>query len=423
MRVLLKLILWLLFLSPFAIAALFWLLLSDTPLIAEQPPLSQADVLRAKAIIEQHRRQQNSDQPLRLVLSERDLELAGTYLLRHLTESSLRIRIQDHRLQASATLRVPGFPTRPYLNLQLRLQDQQGSPNLVQLRIDRFIVPRVIAKPLLAELLIRMYASDEYRLARNIVDELRLQDKQLQLRYYWTPELARQARATFLRETQPARRVYRTELQRLVQAQPSHHFSLAAILPPLFQLALKRSQQGDPVEENRALLSVLGYWASGRPSLATELLGRDAGPALPFRARLNRRRDQARHFLISAAIAARIDGGAASLAGTLKEIADADKGSGFSFIDLAADRAGTRFGEQAVASAPLARRLQQLISSGIGESDIVPPVDQLSEGLDSAQFTHRYGTLDSPAYREMLEQIDTLIGRCRLYRELDAPRT
>lgn len=420
MRLLLKLILWLLFLSPLAIAALFWLLLSDTPLIAEQPPLSHTDILRAKAIIERHRKQQDSEQPLRLSLSERDLELAGTYLLRHLTESALRIRIQDHQLQASATLWVPGFPARPYLNLQLRLREQHGSPNLVYLQIDRFVVPPGIARHLLVELLIRIYDTDEYRLARSIVDELHLQDHQLQLRYYWTPELARQARATFLSETGSARHIYRGELQRLVRARASASFSLVEILPPLFRLAQRRSQQHDPIKENRALLSVLGYWASGRRTLATDLLGSDTGPALGFRARLHRRRDQARHFLISAAIAARIDGGAASLAGTFKEISDADKGSGFSFIDLAADRAGSRFGEQAVASTSHARRVQQLLANGVNESDIMPAIDQLTEGLDNAQFNRRYGTLDSPAYHAALERIDRLIGYCRLYQELAA---
>ena len=414
MRLLLKLILWLLFLSPFVLALLFWLALSDTPLVAEQPSLSRDDMLRAKTIINQHRRQQSRG-PLRLVLGERDLELAGTYLLWHLTESGLKIDIRDDQLQARATLRIPGFPSRPYLNLQLRLRDQQGQPNLVHLQINDYVVPQAVAKRLLAELLIRLYRTDEYRLARSIVDELHLQDGQLQLQYYWNPELARQARATFLKEPQQARQAYRSALRQVLQDEQTRAPSLANILPPLFALAQQRSQKADPVTENRALLSVLGYWASSDRTLATELLGKDAGPPLRFNARLQRRRDLARHFLTSAAIAVTADDTLADIAGTFKEVSDADRGSGFSFVDLAADRAGIRFGNTSVASVDQARNIQQLVSEGITEQDIMPDVGELSEGIQLERFKRDFGDLDSPVYRSALRRIDRQIEQCRLY--------
>ena len=420
MRLLLKLILWLLFLSPFVLALLFWLALSDTPLVAEQPSLSRDDMLRAKTIINQHRRQQSRG-PLRLVLGERDLELAGTYLLWHLTESGLKIDIRDDQLQARATLRIPGFPSRPYLNLQLRLRDQQGQPNLVHLQINDYVVPQAVAKRLLAELLIRLYRTDEYRLARSIVDELHLQDGQLQLQYYWNPELARQARATFLKEPQQARQAYRSALRQVLQDEQTRAPSLANILPPLFALAQRRSQKADPITENRALLSVLGYWASSDRTLATELLGKDAGPPLRFNARLQRRRDLARHFLTSAAIAVTADDTLADIAGTFKEVSDADRGSGFSFVDLAADRAGIRFGNTSVASVDQARNIQQLVSEGITEQDIMPDVGELSEGIQLERFKRDFGDLDSPVYRSALRRIDRQIEQCRLYRLPEQP--
>ena len=420
MRLLLKLILWLLFLSPFVLALLFWLALSDTPLVAEQPSLSRDDMLRAKTIINQHRRQQSRG-PLRLVLGERDLELAGTYLLWHLTESGLKIDIRDDQLQARATLRIPGFPSRPYLNLQLRLRDQQGQPNLVHLQINDYVVPQAVAKRLLAELLIRLYRTDEYRLARSIVDELHLQDGQLQLQYYWNPELARQARATFLKEPRQARQAYRSALRQVLQDEQTRAPSLANILPPLFALAQRRSQKADPITENRALLSVLGYWASSDRTLATELLGKDAGPPLRFNARLQRRRDLARHFLTSAAIAVTADDTLADIAGTFKEVSDADRGSGFSFVDLAADRAGIRFGNTSVASVDQARNIQQLVSEGITEQDIMPDVGELSEGIQLERFKRDFGDLDSPVYRSALRRIDRQIEQCRLYRLPEQP--
>lgn len=419
MLLLLKLLLWLLFLSPFAAALLFWLALSGEPLVPESASLSHADVARAKHIIEQHQQQQAGGEPLRLTLSERDLELAGTYLLRRLAESSLRIAIRDNQLHAKATLRIPGFPSRPYLNLQLDLRDQEGQPNLVHLQVNRFVVPRNLAHQLLAELLIRLYQTDEYRLARSIVDEIRLNDRQLDLSYRWSPDLERRARAAFLREPQAIRQAYRGELRRLLQQQPNARPSVTTLLQPLFAFARQRG--GDPVEENRALLAMLGYWATTGRTIATELIGRDEGPPLRFRAHLNKRRDQARHFLISAAIAARIDDNTASLAGTYKEIEDAQRGSGFSFIDLAADRAGTRFGELAVASPRQARELQQVLAAGIREADIIPPIEALEEGVDLQKLEREYGGLESPQYQRIIDHIDARIDQCRIYRELKNP--
>ena len=422
MLLLLRLVLWLVFLSPFAAALLVWLALSDTPLVAEQPPLSHEDISRAKTIVEQHKAQQENSQPLYLALSERDLELAGTYLLRRLTDASLTIAIQDDQLHAGATLWVPGFPSRPYLNIELGLRDQAGEPNLVHLQINRLAMPRDLAKWILNRALTGLYRTEEYRLARSIVDELRLHRKQLHLYYRWTPEIEQRARATFLKQPQSTRQVYRAELQRLLEEDPSTNPALTEILRQLFELARQRSADGDPVAENRALLTVLGYWATTHRTLATELLGRDSGPPLRFRARLNQRRDQARHFLISAALASSINDTAASMAGILKELTDAEQGSGFSFIDLTADRAGTRFGELAVASAGLARRLQDTVAGGVEEADFIPGIEQLSEGLDLEEFRGRYGNLDSPEYRDILDHIDNLIDHCRLYQELEVHR-
>ena len=57
---------------------------------------------------------------------------------------------------------------------------------------------------------------------------------------------------------------------------------------------------------------------------------------------LYKRIDLAQHFIASAAITSSINGQIAKAVGEEKELNDANGGSGFSFIDLAADKAGTR---------------------------------------------------------------------------------
>ena len=69
----------------------------------------------------------------------------------------------------------------------------------------------------------------------------------------------------------------------------------------------------------------------------------------PLIVTLQQRWDYPLHFLISALVAAEAGTPLADAVGLWKELTDARRGgSGFSFEDLAADRAGTRFGELAI---------------------------------------------------------------------------
>jgi hypothetical protein len=421
MRLLFKLLLWLLFASPLVLALLFWLSLSEQPLVPEQPPLSKQDMLRAQGILKEHQRQlRGHDRPLQLSLGERDLALAGSYLLHRVGEGGLDIRIDEDRLQARASLRIPGFPSRPWLNLQLQLQDREGQPNLVRLQAGAFTIPTFIGRYLLARVLSELDQTDAYRLARDIIDRARLHPGRLELRYHWTPALARRARQALLHESQGARQAYQKALA--AQLRDDSPRSLGERLAPLFRLAAKRSANGDPVAENMALLAVLGHWAASRNRLATDLLGEGGLPRLPFRDRLGGRRDLARHFLLSAALAAHTGNALAGLAGVFKEISDANGGSGFSFADLAADRAGARLGALAVASPASARRLQTRLAAGVRETDLLPDTHALTEGLNLKQFQANYGDLDSAAYRDAVTRIDRAIDACRLYRAQAAAR-
>ena len=58
------------------------------------------------------------------------------------------------------------------------------------------------------------------------------------------------------------------------------------------------------------------------------------------------RRDLAQHFFLSGYLAAVVGSAAAESAGIAKELADARSGSGFSYVDLAADLAGIAFAER-----------------------------------------------------------------------------
>jgi hypothetical protein len=126
------------------------------------------------------------------------------------------------------------------------------------------------------------------------------------------------------------------------------------------------------------------------------------------------RSDLAKHWSVSAALTATFGSDVSQAMGTWKEVADSGPaGSGFSFIDLSADRSGIAFAERASAqeSASATRvRLQKI------EADVLLPLAALalSEGLTEAQFQERYTNVDSSAYDEMVLRIDTILAQQNL---------
>lgn len=108
---------------------------------------------------------------------------------------------------------------------------------------------------------------------------------------------------------------------------------------------------------------------------------------------LHHRVDLARHWLLSAALAANFGASFSNNVGYWKELSDsAPVGSGFSFIDLAADCSGTRWGSRLAGSAAAvaAGELQRITEAGLLPAGSL----QLEEGLSEAEFNRRFGETD-----------------------------
>lgn len=117
------------------------------------------------------------------------------------------------------------------------------------------------------------------------------------------------------------------------------------------------------------------------------------------------RDDLAKHFTLSAALAAAADPAIGRALGTWKELDDSlAGGSGFSFVDLAADRAGLRLGEAAT-SPVRAGTLSSRFAAGVPE---LLPLAALGfgEGMGTSTFEHRYRDVSSAEYAEAVARID-----------------
>lgn len=134
---------------------------------------------------------------------------------------------------------------------------------------------------------------------------------------------------------------------------------------------------------------------------------------------LHGRSDLPRHIALSAAITSARDTRLATALGLWKELHDSlPGGSGWSFVDLAADRAGIR-----LAAAAKGRHWQDL-RTGLAavEADQLYPSALLAlpEALPDPDFRRRYGGLADPRMRAMTDRIDRLLGGSPLYRGMES---
>jgi hypothetical protein len=174
----------------------------------------------------------------------------------------------------------------------------------------------------------------------------------------------------------------------------------------------------DLVQQNRAAILALGL-AVGDPRIA-RFVGLD-----PQRARtafdglggmrLRGREDWSRHFCLSAALAVLEHPLVSDAGGLMKEQLDAlSRGSGFSFGDLAADRAGVKFAEAATRSGAAATAMRTRLLNGATVDDIFPPVADLPENLTVEQFRLKYEGVGSPKYRQAVRDLEARLDRCAL---------
>ena len=202
---------------------------------------------------------------------------------------------------------------------------------------------------------------------------------------------------------------------------PAGDARFGACLRRAFALAAERSQRGSPALENTGAIAALGV-LMGTPSLAL-VVGVTLNPAdhRPARqlyktARVRNRIDWVQHFLVSATLTALSIEAVSDAAGLAKEELDADGGSGFSFGDLLADRAGTTFGATATRDDASARRMQERLARGFDVDDFFPPAADLPEDMTEAQFRARYGGVGGEGYLRLREEIERRVAACAAYR-------
>lgn len=396
--------------------------IESQPLVQPAGQLAHRDIERIRQLLRQHDPRHLRKQEVRtLSLTERDLNLLLQYAAPRNLALGSQAALRPGDLQARMTLKLPDNPLGDYLNISTALSTDDGGVHIDRLSVGRLALPGWLLEPLLQQKhRLMLKHSDDYRLALESIDSIRFQEDRLVVVYQLDPELVdrlRQRSKQYLFPEADARRllVYHEELARIAGQSASSHQSLAGVMPPLFQLASTRTAEGGkPQDENRALLLALALHALGMDIRRFIDAPREP-PHIKLRLTLLDRHDLVQHYLASAALTVSAGSGLAGAIGVFKELDDSRRGTGFSFPDLLADRAGIRLAEMASATGRQARLLQQRMSGPLSEADFMPDIDDLPEGIMELEFRHRYRDLDSQAYRLVEDEIERRLSRCSLY--------
>jgi hypothetical protein len=407
-----------LLLLPLALLAVIALSFEDQPKIVRPVELSTEQIARAKRILKAHDPRNMSSGALRTFsIAAEDLDLALNFLLSQY-RGSAKVALNPGSVMLWASAKSPVNLFGGYINVEAIAQQTSGLPAFDRLQIGRIPVPGFVPDWLLARALERLNDTAAGKTAADTVRSVRIAGGHLVVEYQWREDLPERLRSALLPPGDQERlRAYQDRLVELTSnPRLARQVSLLDLLRPLVAHAAVRSANADAAAENRAALLVLAFYVNGR-GLAAIVPGAKGWPrAVPRKVTLAGRTDFSQHFTVSAALAATAGSPLADATGVYKEVEDSQGGSGFSFTDLAADRAGTVFGQQATRSVKTARALQARVGAGLVEADVLPRFKDLPEGLSEAEFKRRFGGVGAAPYARMLEEIERRVAKLALYR-------
>jgi len=344
------------------------------------------------------------------VLTADDLRAAAEVALsrKHL-KGVAEVLIKGDQLDLQVSIRLPQHLSGLFLNIDLIVESNPDKAIIRQLKMGDLSLHSPLAG-LAVKGIMKLPPLGRYgHLLEKMLMRVQIAEERVTILLKWNREFLAEL-GGLLTEVADRKRmiVYQEKLTDVLEADKHSRFvRLGHLVKPLFALAYERSLSNQQAtEENRAALLVLSAYTNGKD--LSSALGTSAQP--PRRSvLLNRRADTAKHFMGAAAMAMSGQGTLVEMLGLAKELHDTHDGSGFSFIDLAADEAGAQPGKYAVRSSEMAFRIQERLSQGFDESPFIPTIDDLPESMNAEEFAHRFKAIGSPEYEALRREINARI--------------
>lgn len=399
---------------PGILVVLAWLLLEQAPAIEPPATARRADLAWIKSLFEKHDpRRQTPNIVHSIQLDEAELDRLLNYAVELRQVSGLSAELTPGAATITATLTVPDTPFGRYLNITIQVAEAPDGIRIDGLQLGSLPLPGVLADwtARLAHAWLRRDAT--YASLADAFYAVSFDENQATLDYRWNPaiwaQLERKSADLLIAPADQARMLaYWQTLDAIVKRFPAGSTQpLHLVLAPLFEHAL--AGNGTAAEENRAALTAAAAYLSGI-SLPRLLEGgsKSIRRAPRVLLSLHGRRDFAEHFIISAALTVNGSSRLANAIGLIKEEEDATRGSGFSFTDLAANRAGVKLGELATGAS--AASVRKRLAAAHSDDDLMPDFRDLPEFMPQAEFERRFGPVGGPRYLAVIERIDARLA-------------
>ena len=405
--------------------------LDRVPFVTHVQTINTEDASRARALAKKVIRDlmNSADQPVIFTATENDLNGLFAFGNRSVSELTGRVQISPELFEMFITIKIPRNPVGNYLNVRFNIAPSAFGFKVVRASLGRISVSGTMARFLIAFALDLAVGNNQGRYLLSSVASVVLTDTSIRVYMQPMPGLKQNVkemkqRLKYLRDEvaimgKPETvRIYYLKLMELSEKTDTDEpVSLSRFIGPLFRLAQERG--GNPVDENRAAILALamyfGHWR------VEQMIGDVRSDEMKLHRPktknvvLANRIDLRLHFVISATLEIASASGITLAIGEFKELLDASHGgSGFSFIDLAADRAGVKFAETATDSAT-AIRMQQLLGNNPYEEQFFPSIKGLPERLTKEVFEHYFGNIESDIYISLVDDIDTCIEQLPAY--------
>jgi hypothetical protein len=404
--------------------------IDDVPIVDHNKTLTYGNIKKAEKLIKNNKPGRLSQRTInKLSITEDELNILTSYAISHGLDTKYifaKTSIFDKRLNSNFTIKLPVHFFGDYINLSLIFKPKNNLFELESCQIGQLKIPTIIINPIISQahqILLKGELYNSFWNNTRAIKQIIITKKAISFYYDINPstlkELEEKGRSFLIPdEHQKKLVVYYNHLFILTQKYKYNKNASLDLLKALFAFAQNNTNKsGNPVLENTIALQILSLYTINQrldPFLKPEY--RET-IKLPARTKLlfHNRLDSVKHFFVSAALT--VSGGSkfASFIGLAKEIDDSQTGSGFSFADLAADKAGVRFGEHAIASFKEAILFQKKISTIQHEKELIPSISNLPEGIKEIEFKRQYKDLDSKAYELIDTEINKRLNQCRLY--------
>ena len=381
----------------------------------------------------------SNQQPIRLKASQTELNGLSAFGHRAIPQLISDVTLLNDSAFINVSLMLPLPEMIKYLNIEVMINSSKQGLDLDTVYIGELALPgNGLVK--IIEWLTNSYIKEEFGTSLlNMVENVDISPNHITVGITFPENLENKKLSTkeglFALRDQLAMygdveviRFYHQSLIDFIEIAPVLKHSMIEYLSFVFGIAQQRNLAGvsdSLVEENRAALTALVlYFCPDQFELLVGDISNFSVSQLKLRVKLQasvklrNRVDIQKHFIYSVALQLFGTSSASNAIGELKEFSDSNKGgSGFSFADLMADRAGTRLAMLATDSEESALKTQNHLAELSNEAQLLPELIGLPEGISQNKFEQYYRDINSIVYQSMLLTIDNRLHKIAVYQE------